>query len=246
MANFLLYNSEDGKAQVRILIDGETCWMSQKLMAELFETTVANINIHVKNILEEGELEAASVIKDYLITASDGKSYQTKHYRLEMVLAVGYRVRSPRGSQFRRWATEALTEYLIKGFVMDDERLKQGKTLFGKDYFDELLARIRDIRASERRFYQKITDIYATAIDYDAHSPLTQTFFATVQNKLEWAITGMTAAELIQSRADADQPKMGLTSWKTAPAGPIRKTDVTVVRRNATPRLATLTAWYRA
>jgi hypothetical protein len=230
MANFLLYNSEDGKTQVRIQIDGETCWMSQKLMAELFETTVANINIHVKNILDEGELEATSVVKDYLITAADGKSYQTKHYRLEMVLAVGYRVRSPRGSHFRRWATEALTEYLIKGFVIDDERLKQGKTLFGKDYFDELLARIRDIRASERRFYQKITDIYATAIDYDPRSPLTQVFFATVQNKLEWAITGMTAAELIQSRADAEQPTMGLTTWRTAPVGPIRRADVTVAK----------------
>jgi len=217
VANFLLYNSEDGRAQVRILVDGETYWLSQKLMAELFETTVANINQHVKHVLVEGELDADAVIKDYLITAADGKSYQTKHYRLEMVLAVGYRVRSPRGTQFRRWATQTLTEYLIKGFVLDDERLKQGETLFGKDYFDELLSRIRDIRASERRFYQKITDLYATAMDYNPRAPITQTFFATVQNKQEWAITRMTAAELIQDRADATKPKMGLTSWKNVP-----------------------------
>ncbi len=229
-ANFLLYNSEDGNAQVRILVDGETCWLSQKLMAELFETTVANINQHVKHVLIEGELDANSVIKDYLITAADGKSYRTKHYRLEMVLAVGYRVRSPRGTQFRRWATQTLTEYLIKGFVLDDERLKQGKTLFGKDYFDELLSRIRDIRASERRFYQKITDLYATAVDYNPQAPITQAFFATVQNKLEWAITGMTAAELIHERADATKPKMGLTSWKNAPDGPVRKADVVVAK----------------
>lgn len=229
-SDFLMYNTEDGKAKVHILVDGETCWMTQKMMSELFETSVQNVNLHVKNILTEGELDADSVIKDYLIVAADGKPYQTKHYRLEMVLAVGYRVRSPRGTQFRRWATEVLSEYLVKGFTLDDERLKQGENIFGKDYFDELLERIRDIRASERRFYQKITDIYATAVDYNPKAPITQTFFATVQNKLEWAITGMTAAEIIKGRADANEPKMGLTTWKQAPEGPIRKQDVTVAK----------------
>lgn len=230
ISDFLMYNTEDGKAKVRILIDGDTCWMTQKAMAELFETSVPNVNQHVKNIIEEGELDEDSVIKDYLITAADGKSYKTAHYLLEMVLAVGYRVRSPRGTQFRRWATEVLREFLVKGFALDDERLKQGQTVFGKDYFDELLERIRDIRASERRFYQKIADIYATAVDYNPKAPVTQTFFATVQNKLEWAITGMTAAEIIKSRADANEPKMGLTTWKQSPDGPIRKQDVTVAK----------------
>lgn len=236
-ANFLLYNTEDGKTKVQVLIDGETCWMSQKLMAELFETSVPNINQHVNNIIEEGELDKEATIKDYLIVQKEGTrevSRKVTHYRLEMVLAVGYRVRSPRGTQFRRWATGTLREYLVKGFVMDDERLKQAQTTFGKDYFDELLERIRDIRASERRFYQKITDIYATAIDYNASSPVSQTFFATVQNKLEWAITGMTAAELIKDRADAQLPHMGLATWKNAPDGPIRKTDVTVAKNYLT------------
>ncbi len=227
--NFMMYNTEDGKAHVQVLVESETCWMSQKQMGELFETSVANINQHVKNILEEGELDDEAVIKNYLITATDGKNYKTKHYRLEMVLAVGYRVRSSRGTQFRRWATAALHEFLVKGFVMDDERLKQGEATFGKDYFDELLVRIRDIRASERRFYQKITDIYATAIDYDARSHVSNTFFATVQNKLEWAITGMTAAELIGKRADASKPMMpvnliwGLLHGKTDQKGPYAK-----------------------
>jgi len=229
-SKFLMFNTEDGKASVRILVDDRSCWLNQKTMSELFETSVANINQHVKHILEEGELDPQAVIKDYLITAADGKSYSTKHYRLEMVLAVGYRVRSPRGTQFRRWATQTLQEYLLKGFVLDDERLKQAKSVFGEDYFEELLARIRDIRASERRFYQKITDIYATSTDYDSHAPVTQTFFATVQNKLEWAITGMTAAELIKARADASRSQMGLMTWKNAPDGPIRRSDVTVAK----------------
>lgn len=228
--NFLFYATEDGVTRVRLLVDGQTVWMPQKAIAELFDTTVANINTHIRNILAENELEEASVIKEYLITASDGKNYHTKHHNLDMILAIGYRVRSPRGTQFRRWATQTLREFLIKGFVLDDERLKSAETTFGQDYFDELLERIRDIRASERRFYQKITDIYATSVDYDAKAEVTQQFFATVQNKLEWAITGKTAAEIIKSRADASLPNMGLMTWKNAPLGRIRKGDVTVAK----------------
>ena len=228
--NFLFYDTEDGITQVQLLVDGQTVWMPQKAIAELFETSVANINTHIRNILGDSEVEADSVIKDYLIAAADGKSYKTKHYNLDMILAIGYRVRSTRGVQFRRWATQTLREYLVKGFVLNDDRLKAAETTFGKDYFDELLERIRDIRASERRFYQKITDIYATASDYNKDADVSREFFATVQNKLEWAITGMTAAELIKDRADANQPNMGLQTWKNSPSGKIRKTDVTVVK----------------
>ena len=228
--NFLFYATEDGVTRVRLLVDGQTVWMPQKSIAEVFDSTVANINTHIRNILAENELDETAVIKEYLITASDGKNYRTKHYNLDMLLAIGYRVRSPRGTQFRRWATQTLREFLIKGFVLDDERLKSAETTFGQDYFEELLERIRDIRASERRFYQKITDIYATSVDYDARADITQQFFATVQNKLEWAITGMTAAEIIKSRADAALPNMGLMTWKTAPHGRIRKGDVTVAK----------------
>ena len=228
--NFLFYDTEDGITQVQLLVDGQTVWMPQKAIAELFETSVANINTHIRNILGDSEVEADSVIKDYLIAAADGKSYKTKHYNLDMILAIGYRVRSTRGVQFRRWATQTLREYLVKGFVLNDDRLKAAETTFGKDYFDELLERIRDIRASERRFYQKITDIYATASDYDKDADVSREFFATVQNKLEWAITGMTAAELIKDRADANQPNMGLQTWKNSPSGKIRKTDVTVAK----------------
>ncbi len=232
--DFLFYATEDGITRVRLLVDGQTVWMPQRLIAELFDTSVPNINQHIRNILEENELQEQSVVKNYLTTAPDGKEYTTKHYNLDMILAIGYRVRSPRGTQFRRWATQTLREYLIKGFALDDERLKAAETTFGQDYFDELLERIRDIRASERRFYQKITDIYALSVDYDRDADVTREFFATVQNKLEWAITGMTAAEIIQSRADADQPNMGLTTWKNAPDGKIRKTDVTVAKNYLT------------
>ena len=228
--NFLFYDTEDGTTRVQLLVDGQTVWMPQKAIAELFETSVANINTHIRNILEDSEVEADSVIKDYLIAAADGKSYKTKHYNLDMILAIGYRVRSTRGVQFRRWATQTLREYLVKGFVLNDDRLKAAETTFGKDYFDELLERIRDIRASERRFYQKITDIYATASDYNKDADVSREFFATVQNKLEWAITGMTAAELIKDRADANQPNMGLQTWKNSPSGKIRITDVTVAK----------------
>ena len=221
----VLYEAPDGRSRLSVRLEGKTVWLTQAQMAELFQTTRANVTIHIGNVLAEGELPEDSVCKEYLQTAADGKSYATKHYSLDMIIAVGYRVRSARGTQFRQWATATLAEYLTKGFALDDTRLKEAKN-WGADYFDELLARIRDIRASERRFYQKITDIYATSIDYDAHAPLTQEFYATVQNKLHWAIHGHTAAETIVSRADAHKPNMGLTTWKNAPKGPVRKGDV--------------------
>ncbi|TWU02867.1 virulence RhuM family protein [Stieleria varia] len=228
--NFLFYDTEDGTTRVQLLVDGQTVWMPQNAIAELFETSKQNVGQHIKNVLEDSELSEDSVVKNYFTTAADGKNYRTKHYNLDMILAIGYRVRSARGTQFRRWATQTLREYLVKGFVLNDDRLKAAETTFGEDYFDELLERIRDIRASERRFYQKITDIYATASDYNSDAEVSREFFATVQNKLEWAITGMTAAEIIKDRADANQPNMGLQTWKNSPSGKIRKTDVTVAK----------------
>ena len=219
----------DGSLNLQVRLDGQTVWLTQGAMAELFQTTKQNISLHVRNILDEGELRPDSVVKEYLTTAADGKQYRTLHYNLDLILAVGYRVRSPRGTQFRQWATAQLRELLVKGFVLDDERIKAGRTI-GQDYFDELLARIRDIRASERLFYQKITDIYATSIDYDPSAEMTQRFFQTVQNKMHWAAHGHTAAEIIRQRADAARPHMGLTTWKNAPAGPVRKADVTIAK----------------
>jgi hypothetical protein len=207
----LLYQTEDGRSRIEVRMEGETVWLSQGLMAELFQTTKQNISLHIHNIFKEGELEELSVVKEYLTTASDGKRYKTKLYNLDVIIAVGYRVRSHRGTQFRQWATERLREYIVKGFTLDDERLREPG---GLDYFDELLERIRAIRASEKRFYQKVRDIYATSIDYDSNHPLSREFFATVQNKLHYAITGRTAAELIAERADARKPHMGLTNWK--------------------------------
>jgi hypothetical protein len=198
-------------------------------MAELYQTTKQNVSLHIQNILDEEELAPAAVVKEYLTTAADGKRYQTLHYNLDMILALGYRVHSARGTIFRQWATARLRELLVKGFTMDDERIKAGRTL-GDDYFDELLARIRDIRASERMFYQKITDIYATSIDYDPGADATQRFFQTIQNKLHWAAHGHTAAEIIHARADSAKPHMGLTTWKNAPSGPVRKADVTIAK----------------
>jgi len=224
---FVLYEAPDGQPRLSVRLEGQTVWLTQAQMAELFQSSKQNISQHVQNVLEEGELPQGSVVKEYLTTAADGKSYATRHYSLDMIIAVGYRVRSARGTQFRQWATATLTEYLTKGFALDDQRLKDAKN-WGADYFDELLARIRDIRASERRFYQKITDIYATSIDYDGKAAITQEFYATVQNKLHWAITGRTAAETVVARADADKPNMGLTTWKNAPKGPIRKADIGV------------------
>ncbi len=224
---------QDGSLNLRVRLDGTTVWLTQAVMAELFQTTKQNISLHICNILNDGELRADSVVKEYLTTAADGKNYCVLHYSLDMILAVGYRVRSHRGTQFRRWATAQLRELLVKGFVLDDERIKAGKTI-GQDYFDELLERIRDIRASERMFYRKITDIYATSIDYEPNAEAAKAFFATVQNKLHWAIHGHTAAEVVRERADAAKLNMGLTTWKNAPGGPIRKADVPVAKNYLT------------
>jgi len=229
---FVLYEAPDGRSRLSVRLEGRTVWLTQAQMAELFQTTPQNITIHVANVYAEGELPEEATCKEFLQVRVEGSrtvERTTKHYALDMIIAVGYRVRSARGTQFRQWATATLSEYLTKGFVLDDARLKEAKS-FGADYFDELLSRIRDIRASERRFYQKITDIYATSIDYDARAPLTAEFYATVQNKLHWAITGHTAAETVVSRADAAKPNMGLTTWKNAPKGPVRKSDVGVAK----------------
>lgn len=224
--NILIYQTEEGNTKIDVILENETVWMTQKAIAELYQSTKQNISLHIKNIFEEKELDEDSVVKFYLTTARDGKMYKTKHYNLEMILAIGYRVRSHRGTQFRQWATERLNEYLVKGFTMDDDRLKEMRN-FGEDYFDELLERIRDIRASEKRFYHKITDIYATSVDYDPKAEVTQEFFATVQNKLHFAIHGKTAAELISDRVDAEKKNMGLTSWK---GDKVRKRDVTIAK----------------
>lgn len=219
--SIIIYHTDDGKSSVVLYAKDGQVWMNQKQMAELFATSVPNINIHINNILKENELDTNSVIKDYLTTASDGKRYEVTFYSLDMILAVGFRVRSKRGTQFRQWANRNLREYMIKGFVMDDERLKNPN---GRpDYFDELLARIRDIRASEKRFYQKIRDLFALSSDYDKTDKATQMFFAETQNKLIYAVTGKTAAELIVSRADAQAANMGLTSWK---GKIVRKQDI--------------------
>ena len=198
--NIIIYNTADGKASVKLYAQDGMVWMSQNQLAELFDTSVPNISMHIANILKEQELEQNSVIKEYLTTAADGKQYQVAHYSLEMILAIGFRVRSKRGTQFRIWANRNLKEYMIKGFVMDDERLKNPPGKGQKDYFDELLERIRDIRSSERRFYQKVLDIYATSVDYTPDAEMTQLFFATVQNKMHWAAHGHTAAEVIHER----------------------------------------------
>lgn len=228
--NFLLYTTPTGGVRVEVFIQEETVWLTQKAIATLFGVGVPAISKHLKNIFEQGELIENSVISILETTAPDGKNYQTQYYNLDAIISVGYRVNSVQATQFRIWATQTLKEYIQKGFVMDDERLKQGKTLFGKDYFDELLERIREIRSSERRFYQKITDIYALAADYDKNAETTKDFFTTVQNKLHWAIVGKTAAEIIYSEADASKIYMGLQTWKNAPEGKILKSDVAVAK----------------
>ena len=223
---------QDGATHLQVRLEGRTVWLSQRLIADLFQVSVKTANEHLINIYSERELDPAATVRSFRIVQTEGSrevSRAIDHYSLEAILAVGYRVRSARGTAFRQWATARLSELLVKGFTLDDERLKAGRSL-GTDYFDELLERIRDIRASERMFYQKITDIYATSIDYDAAHPLSQTFFATVQNKLHFAIHGRTAAEVIKGRADAVKPNMGLTTWKNAPHGPVRKADVTVAK----------------
>lgn len=233
--DILIYQLEDGKTKIDVRLENETVWMTQKAIAELYQTTPQNITLHIKNIYEEGELEENSTCKNYLQVQTEGNrtvQRNSRHYNLEMIIAVGYRVRSSRGTQFRRWATERLNEYLVKGFTMDDERLK-GMRNIGDDYFDELLERIRDIRASEKRFYKKITDIYALSIDYDGKSEEAKKFFATVQNKLHFAIHGHTAAELIEQRADATKDNMGLTTWK---GDKVRKGDITVAKNYLTEK----------
>lgn len=223
---------QDGATRLQVRLEGRSLWLSQRLIAELFQVSLPTVNEHLAGIYEDGELDRAATIRNFRIVQTEGSREVTRaidHYNLEAILAVGYRVRSARGTAFRQWATARLSELLVKGFTMDDERLKEGRSL-GADYFDELLERIRAIRASERMFYQKITDIYATSIDYDPIHPVSQTFFATVQNKLHFAIHGCTAAEIIKGRANAALPNMGLTTWKNAPHGPIRKTDVTVAK----------------
>jgi hypothetical protein len=227
---FLLYTAPDGTVKVEVFCREETVWLSQKALAALFGVQVPAIAKHLKNIFDSGELQEDSVVSILETTAADGKNYQMRYYNLDAIIAVGYRVNSYQATQFRIWATKTLREFMIKGFALDDERLKNGGKLFGKDYFNELLERIREIRASERRFYQKITDIYALSADYNPSVPLTKDFFAAVQNKLHWAITGQTAAELIYSSADAQKLCMGLTTWKHAPQGKILKSDVTVAK----------------
>ena len=229
MTNLILYTSDDGKSQIQLRVDLGTVWLSQMEMAELFQTSKQNIAKHLKGIFTEQELAQDSVVNQRLTTAADGKNYQVAHYNLDAILAVGYRVRSPRGVQFRRWASTVLKEYLVKGFVMDDERLKNpdGRP----DYFDEMLARIRDIRASEKRFYQKVRDLFALAADYDKSDEATQTFFATVQNLLLYAVTQKTAAELIVSRANPADPHFGLLTWKGAQ---VRKQDILVAKNYLT------------
>ena len=230
---FLLYTAPDGAVKVDVFFKAETVWLTQKALAELFGVGIPAINKHLKNIFDSGELSRESTVSKMEIVRAEGVrevAREVEFYNLDAIIAVGYRVNSYQATQFRIWATHTLREFIIKGFVMDDERLKQGKQVFGKDYFDELLERIREIRASERRFYQKITDIYALSVDYSPDAPLTKEFFATVQNKLHWAITGQTAAELIYSSADATKLYMGLTTWKHAPHGKILKSDVTVAK----------------
>ncbi|HEX5317391.1 MAG TPA: virulence RhuM family protein, partial [Candidatus Kapabacteria bacterium] len=229
-SEFLLYSSHTGEVRVDVLLLDETVWLTQRGITELFGKAKSTVSEHITSIFRDGELDEDRVVRKFRTTAEDGKEYLTSYYDLDVILAVGYRVKSPQGVQFRQWASGVLKEYVIKGFALDDERLKQGER-FGKDYFDELLERIREIRASERRFYLKITDIYQQcSIDYTKDSEITQKFFKTVQNKLHWAITGHTAAEIIAERATVTQPNMGLKTWKNSPRGKILKTDVVVAK----------------
>jgi len=228
-AEFLIFTATAGEESIEVKVEGETVWLTQKLIAELFGKGRSTITEHLKNIFSEGELEEESVCRDFRHTGSDGKIYQTKFYNLDAIISVGYRVNSKRATQFRQWATRVLKEFAIKGFVLDRKRLENGSYL-GVDYFEALLAQIREIRLSERKFYQKITDIYATSLDYDKDSGTTKAFFAKVQNKLHFAIHGHTAPELIVSRADSGREHMGLTSWESAPDGKIVKTDVVIAK----------------
>jgi len=228
---FLLYNMPDADGKVQVVIKDETLWCTQKAMAQLFGVGIPAISKHLKNIFAEGELVADSVISKMETTAADGKNYTTTYYSLDAIIAVGYRVSSLKATRFRQWATKILNEYIKKGFAMDDERLKQGNAVFGKDYFRELLERIRSIRTSERRIWQQITDIYAEcSTDYDKNSPTTRDFYAMIQNRFHYAITGQTAAEIIYSKADHTKDHMGLTTWKNAPDGRVLKSDVSIAK----------------
>ena len=226
----------DSKESVEVRYEDENIWITQKMLAVLYEVETNTINYHIKKIFEDSELEEDSVIRNFRITASDGKSYDTKHYNLQMIIAVGFKVNSERAVQFRKWVNNIAKEYTIKGFAMDDERLKNDGSILTKKYFEEQLERIREIRSSERKFYQKITDIYATAIDYDKDATATKRFYATVQNKMHFAVHGHTAAELIVVRADARKNHMGLTNWQDAPNGKIKKSDVTVAKNYLTEK----------
>ncbi len=240
-AEYLTFITAKGEGGVEAVYADEDVWLSQKMMAALYGVDVRTVNYHLKKVFKDNELEEVSVIRKFRITADDGKIYQTQHYSLSAIIAVGYKVNSERAVQFRKWAGSIIKEFTIKGFAMDDERLKQGGTVLTKQYFEEQLQRVREIRLSERKFYQKITDIFATAIDYDLTATSTKRFFATVQNKLHWAIHGHTAAEVITDRADAEKTHMGLTSWKDAPQGKIQKFDVSVAKNYLTePEMAQL------
>ncbi len=229
-AEYLTYIASTGDGGVDAVYADENIWLTQKMMGTLYNVETHTINYHLKKIFSDSELEENSVIRKFRITANDGKNYNTKHYNLSAIIAVGYKVNSERAVLFRKWATQIVQEFTVKGFAMDDERLKNDGTILGKKYFEEQLQRIREIRLSERKFYQKITDIYATAIDYDLTAKATKRFFATVQNKLHWAIHGQTAAEVIVNRADHQKQNMGLTTWKDAPKGKIQKFDVSVAK----------------
>jgi Virulence protein len=232
-AEFLIFTNQAKEDGIEVRVQNETIWLSQKLMGVLFDCSTDNISLHLKNIFKENELEENSVTEEFSVTASDGKTYKTKHYNLDAIIAVGYRVNSKRATTFRQWATSVLRDYAIRGYVIDKKRMENG-TFLSEDYFEHLLAEIREIRLSERRFYQKITDIYATAMDYNKGAVITKEFFAKVQNKLHYAIHGHTAAELIISRADAEKEYMGLTSWEQSPDGKIVKTDVVIAKNYLT------------
>lgn len=229
--SYILYSSPEEDVKVMALVKDETIWLTQKAMAELFDCSTDNISLHLKNVFASGELEKKSVTEEISATASDGKNYRMNFYNLDAIISVGYRVNSAKATKFRIWATGILKEYIKKGFVLDDERLKQGNAVFGKDYFKELLERVRSIRASERRIWQQITDIFAEcSIDYDKDSEITKQFFATVQNKFHYAITGQTAAEIVYERADHKKDHMGLTTWKNSPSGRVLKSDVNIAK----------------
>ncbi len=231
LSEFILYTDPSGKVKVEIFVLNDTVWLPQQRIADLFDTSKQNISYHLSNIFKDNELDENSVVKEFLTTAADGKNYNTKYYNLDAIISVGYRVNSTKATQFRIWATNTLKEYILKGFALDDDRLKESKKLFGKDYFKELLERIRSIRASERRIYQQITDIFQECcIDYDRNSEITKNFFAMVQNKFHYAITGHTAAEIIYLNADSSKPNMGLKTWKNSPDGRIIKTDTNVAK----------------